>query len=91
MALCFVASGLLNLFFVFQQLILQRELENLNNRLSQFQLPQMEAVIRNMVVDLAVYGQKQPAIFSVLKKYGVNSSPPPPPSAASRASPAPGK
>ena len=78
MALGLVASGLVNLFFVFQQLILQRELENLNSRLSQIQIPQMETVVRSMVVDLAAYGQKQPAIFSVLQKYGVNILPPPP-------------
>ncbi len=85
-------SALLNVFLVFQQALLQRELENVNNQLNQSQrqlsqcsLPQIETIIRNLVSDLIVYGQKQPSIYpGVLQKYGVN-----PLAAASAALPSP--
>lgn len=86
MVLLVGVSALLNVFLVFQQALLQRELENVNNQLNQSQrqlsqcsLPQVETIIRNLVSDLIVYGQKQPSIYpGVLQKYGVN-----PPSASS--------
>jgi len=85
--LVFILSALMNLFFVFQQTVLQNELRRLDEQNGQAQLSQVETIIRNLVGDLAVYGQKQPSIFGVLQKYGVN--PPPPPSTAQKSTPRP--
>lgn len=72
-------SALLNAFFVFQQIMIYRDLDGLNSRIaSSPQISQLQSMGQNIVNDLVVFGQKQPAIYSVLQKYGVN-----PPAAAS--------
>lgn len=80
-ALLFGLSALLNAFFVFQQHMIHKDLQNLTAKLAA--AGQMQALVQNMTTDLVAYGQHQPAIHPVLRKYGI-PVPPPPPSAPPR-------
>ncbi len=73
-ALLFGFSALLNGFFVFQQVMIYKDLQNLNVRLTN--TSQFQAVAQSLVNDLVAYGQRQPAIDPLLRKYGVNPPPP---------------
>ena len=74
-ALLLGLSALLNVFFVFQQLMVFKDLENLNAKNAEG--PPLQNLTQNLLNDLVAYGQKQPAIHPLLQKYGIN---PPPPS-----------
>lgn len=74
-ALMLSLSALLNSFFVFQQIMIYKDLDDLNSKLSQ--APQLQTMIQNLANDLVVYGQKQSNIYSVIKKYGINPPPQP--------------
>ncbi len=80
-ALLFGLSALLNAFFVFQQHMIHKDMQNLNAKLAA--AGQMQALVQNMTTDLVAYGQHQPAIHPVLRKYGI-PVPPPSPSAPPR-------
>ncbi len=75
MALILSLSAFLNAFFVFQQVMLYKDLETLNNEIVKG--PQLQILTQNIVNDLVAYGQKQPAIHPLLQKYGVKLPAPP--------------
>ena len=81
-------SVVFNGYFVFENVMVHRDLVNQENEVRK--LPpvfQYQAIVRNLMSDLMAYGQKQPAIFSVLQKYGLR----PPPKQAPSSAAAPSK
>lgn len=76
MGLLLGLSALFNGFFVFQQLMIYRTLQELHSQLAS--APQIQSVAQNILTDLAAYSQRQPAILPLLRKYGVNVQPAPP-------------
>ncbi len=75
-----VISVLFNAFFVFQQLMIYQELEMLRNKAAALPpLAQIQSIAQNLMNELAGYGQRQPAIFGVLQKYGATPPPAPQP------------
>ncbi|MCC7519973.1 MAG: hypothetical protein IT578_12415 [Verrucomicrobiae bacterium] len=75
-ALLLGLSALFNGFFVFQQLMIYKDLQNLHSQLANSS--QMQSVAQGLLTDLAAYSQRQPSILQLLRKYGVNVQPPPP-------------
>ena len=75
-ALMLSLSALLNAFFVFQHVMLYKDLEILNTEIAKG--APLQNLTQNIVNDLVAYGQKQPAIYPLLRKYGVNLLPPSP-------------
>ncbi|MBI4026683.1 MAG: hypothetical protein HY360_16995 [Verrucomicrobia bacterium] len=75
-------SALFNGFFVFQQMLIHQDLQNLNAEAAKIpkaaQLPQLQREFQNLMNDMRAYGQKQPAIHPLIQKYGGNLPPPPP-------------
>jgi hypothetical protein len=69
-ALMLGLSALFNGFFVFQQLMIYKDLQNLHGQLANS--GQVQAAAQNILNDLAAYSQRQPAILPLLQKYGVN-------------------
>ncbi len=82
------ASALLNAFFLFQQWMIHKDLENLNSKTGgpgQAQAivqrgNQIQAVTQGLVNDLIAYSRKEPAVLPLLQKYGASASPPAQPS-----------
>ena len=72
----FALSVLLNGFFVFQNLMLYKDLERANAQIAEG--TQIQAILPTLINDLLVYGQKQPEIYSILKKYGISTPAPAP-------------
>jgi hypothetical protein len=68
-------SALVNGFFVFQQLMIYKSLQELHTQLTNS--GQVQNVAQSILTDLAAYSQRQPAILPLLKKYGVNIQPAP--------------
>src|SRR4051812_40840841 len=65
-------SALLNAFFIFQQTMVHKDLAALNARRGGLPQPAtLQSTVQNAVNDFLLYGQKQPAIYPVLNKYGV--------------------
>ena len=73
-------SVLFNSFLVYEHIMLYRDIQNDSTRLANGS--QMQSGLQSLVQDLVNYGNnKEPAIYLILKKYGVN--PPSPPSSPS--------
>ena len=81
-AVLLALSTLYNSFLVYNDVMLYRDIQNDSNRLANGN--QLQAAFQSLVQDLVNYGHKEPSIFIVLKKYGVN----PPSSQSSTPSPA---
>ena len=66
-------SALLNGFFVFQQIMLNKVIEeqSASINIKTTQDLQTQWFVQNLLKDLLEYGKKQPAIFSVLSRYGI--------------------
>lgn len=78
LALLLVLSALLNAFFVFQQMMIYRDLKTISAQISALPpLSQIQSMGQSIVNDLLEYGKKQPAIYPLLNKYGINTPPPP--------------
>ncbi len=80
-ALLFGLSSLLNGFFIFQQIMVDDVVRDINLKISERAARdfQIQTIAQSLLNDLGEYGKKQPAIYSVLNKYGVNFPPPQPP------------
>jgi hypothetical protein len=80
--LCF--SSALNLLLVFQQAMVHNDLTKLSTKINRGN--QMQALGQSVINDLSAYGKSNPAIYPLLKKYGVavpaevNTAPSPSPS-----------
>lgn len=77
-ALLLGLSALFNGFFVFQQLMIYKDLQNLHSQLANS--GQIQTVAQGILTDLAAYSQRQPAVLQLLRKYGVNVQGAPQPS-----------
>jgi hypothetical protein len=70
-----VLSALLNGFLVMQQMRYYREIEISGTQINESLYVQSENLLRVLLGDLVAYGQKEPAIYEILKKCGINPPP----------------
>ena len=79
-AVFLAVSVFCNSFFVYEHIMLYRDIQNDSVRLAN--VTQFQTAFQSLVQDLVNYGNnKEPSIYDVLRKYGVN--PPAPPSSPS--------
>ncbi|MDD2710075.1 MAG: hypothetical protein PHV34_18995 [Verrucomicrobiae bacterium] len=91
LVILFGISALFNGFLVFKLIAAHGDVDRISRNINTLQPAQLEATTRNVVNDLAVLGQKHPAILNLLRKYGVTTVVQPNPPAPAPAPSSPSK